>query len=152
MKKRSKAQKFADYADAIHYIRKGKKVKRSGTKDGSIATHPLFIVTVPNLPEAKVLKNCMVWLKKKGILCNRNNVGSGQMGESGFYSYGIKNAGDIVGLLPSGQHFELEIKRGKGGRLSAGQQKRMNDVRRSNGIYFVIHGVQELQYYFAELI
>ena len=150
MKKRTKNQKFADYADAIHCIREGKKVKRSGTKDGSIATHP--VVPVLLLLEAEVLKKCLKWLKAHGVLCNRNNVGSGQVGTSGFYSFGIKNAGDIVGLLPTGKHFEIECKRGKGGRLSAGQQKRMKDIRKNNGLYFIIHGVQELQYNFARHI
>ena len=150
VKKRSKAQKCNDLFDAFKAVREGKKVKRSGTKDGSIATHP--VVPVLPLLEAQVLKQCLKWLKIKGILCNRNNVGSGQMGESGFYSYGIKNAGDIVGLLPSGQHFELEIKKGNGGRLSIGQQKRMKDIEKNNGLYFVVHGLPELEYYFAELI
>ena len=148
VKKQTKDQKFSGIFDAYKAIREGKKVKRSGTKDGSIATHPVVPIIVPLL-ETVVLKQCLKWLKRKGILCNRNNVGSGQMGESGFYSYGIKNAGDIVGLLPTGQHFELEIKRGKGGRLSIGQQKRMRDIRKNNGIYWVIHGQAELEYYFT---
>ncbi len=150
VKTRSKAKTCNDLFDAFKAVREGKKVKRSGTKDGSIATHP--VVPVLPLLEAQVLKQCLKWLKIKGILCNRNNVGSGQMGESGFYSYGIKNAGDIVGLLPSGQHFELEIKKGNGGRLSIGQQKRMKDIEKNNGLYFVVHGLPELEYYFAELI
>ncbi len=150
MKKRNKTQKFGDYADAVRCIREGKKVKRSGTKDGSIATHPT--VPVLDLTEAQVLKDCLIWLTMKRILCNRNNVGSGQVGTSGFYSYGIKNAGDIVGLFPTGQHFEIECKRGEGGRLSIGQQKRMKDIRKNNGIYLVIHGLPELEFYFKELI
>ncbi len=150
MKKQTKDQKFAGIFDAFKAIREGKKVKRSGTKDGSIATHP--VVPVLPLLEAQVLKDCLIWLTMKRILCNRNNVGSGQVGTSGFYSYGIKNAGDIVGLFSDGRHFEIEVKRGKGGRLSIGQQKRMKDIRKNNGIYLVIHGVQELQYYFTEYI
>lgn len=150
MKKQTKQQKFSDMFDAYKAIREGKKVERSGTKDGSITTHP--VVPVLLLSEAAVLKNCLKWLKVKGILCNRNNVGSGQMGESGFYSYGIKDAGDIVGLLPSGKHFEIECKRGKGGRLSVGQQKRMKDIRKNNGIYLVIHGIIELEYYYKGMV
>lgn len=94
----------------------------------------------------------MKWLRKHGIMCNRNNTGAGQMGTSGFYSYGIKNGGDIIGLLPTGQHFEIEVKRGKGGRLSKGQQKRMQDIRANNGLYFVVHGLSELEHYFEGLI
>ena len=74
------------------------------------------------------------------------------MGTSGIYSYGIKNAGDIVGAIKSGIHFEIECKHGKGGRLSIGQQNRMLKVRKSNCYYFVVHGASELEYYFGCLI
>ena len=151
MKKRSKDQKCSDYFDAFKAIQEGRKVKRSGTKDGSIPTHPVVPVSV-SLSEAKILKNCIKWLKAKHILANRNNVGCGMVGESGYYSYGIIGGGDIIGCLPNGQHFEIECKRGKGGRLSMRQQKRMRKVRKNNGIYYVIHGLPELEYYFKELI
>ncbi len=150
-KKRTKSQKFADYADVINCIREGKKVKRSGTKDGSIATHPVVPVT-SCLLEAGVLKDCLKWLKIKGIFCNRHDTGAGDIAGVGYATYGIVGAGDIIGLLPNGKHFEIECKRGKGGRLTIRQQKRMKDIRKNNGLYFIVHGVQELQYYFAELI
>ena len=149
-KRRSKDQKFGDYFDAFKAIRDGRKVKRSIAKDGSIPTHP--VVPVPDLLEAKILKNCMKWLKANKILANRNNVGCGMVGESGFYSYGIIGGGDVIGCLPNGQHFEIECKRGRGGRLSLRQQKRMRDIRKNNGIYYVIHGLAEIEYYFRELI
>ncbi len=151
MKRRTKDQKFGDYFDAFTAIREGKKVKRSIAKDGSISTHPVVPVSV-SLSEAKILKNCIKWLKANHILANRNNVGCGVVGESGFYSYGIAGGGDIIGCLPNGQHFEIECKRGKGGRLSMRQQKRMSDVRKNNGIYYVIHGLSELEHHFKELI
>ncbi len=150
MKKRSRRQIYQDYSDAIKAMKENQPVKRQGAKDGSIPTQP--IVPVPNLLESVVLKQCLAWLKERGILANRNNVGSGQMGESGFYSYGIKDAGDILGLLKTGQHFEIEVKRGTGGRLSEGQQKRMCDINNRNGMYLVIHGIPEIEYYFGELI
>ncbi len=145
MKKRTRRQEYSDLADAVKAMREGRPVKRQGAKDGSIPTQS--IVPVPNLLESVVLKQCLAWLKERGILANRNNVGSSQMGESGFYSYGIKDAGDIVGLLATGQHLEIEVKRGSGGRLSEGQQKRMRDIRNNNGMYLVIHGIPELEYY-----
>ena len=148
MKKRTRRQQYGDYADAIKAMREGQPVKRQRAKDGSIPTQP--IVPVPILSESVILKQCLEWLKEHGILANRNNVGSGQMGESGFYSYGIKNAGDIVGLLSTGQHFEIEVKRGSGGRLSESQQKRMRDIRDSNGLYLVVHGIPELEYYLGD--
>lgn len=150
MKRQTKDDKFRDLHDAYKCLKAGQPVKRSGAKDGSIATHP--VVSMPDYLESTVLHMCLQWLKGAGILCNRNNTGAGQMGTSGFYSYGIKNGGDIIGLLSTGQHFEIECKRGKGGRLSKGQQQRMRDVRINNGLYFVIHGVSELEFYFGKLI
>lgn len=145
MKKRTRAQQYSDYFEAIKCIREGRPVKRAHAKDGSIATHP--VVPVEDKPEKDVLADCLIWLRKKGILCDRNNVGTGEMGASGYYSYGIKNAGDIIGLLPTGWHFEIEAKRGNGGRLSLGQQKRQKDIKVNNGIYLIIHGIAELEYY-----
>lgn len=150
MKKRTKAQKHKDYFDAYKAIREGKPVKREGTKDGSITTHP--VISVLDLREGQVLANCLMWLRKHNILCNRNNVGAGEMGGSGYYSYGIRGAGDIIGLLKTGQHFEIECKRGLGGRLSLEQQKRMRQIRENNGLYFVVHGLNELEFYFKDLI
>ena len=145
-KRRSKADKIGDCYTAFKCIKAGVKVKRDGAKDGSVPTHP--VVPVPDWSEATVLFDCMAWLKHHNILCDRNNVGAGVMGNSGFHSYGIKNGGDIIGLFPNGIHFEIECKRGKGGRLSKGQQKRMKDVRDNKGYYFIVHGIAELVYYF----
>lgn len=151
MKRRTKSQKCKDLFDAFKCIREGKPVKREGTKDGSIATHPVVNVHF-DYSEATVLAECITWLKYNHILCNRNNVGAGQMGTSGYYSYGIRGAGDVVGLNKQGIHFELEIKRGSGGRLSLEQQKRMKQIRENNGYYFVVHGVSELEYYFKGIL
>ena len=150
MKKRTKADKIEDQYTVFKCAQGGKPYKRSGAKDGSVATKS--VVPVPDLIESCVLVDCLRWLRERHILCNRNNTGAGQMGTSGFYSYGIKNGGDIIGLLPTGIHFEIEVKRGKGGRLSKGQQRRMKDVRANNGLYFICHGVEELVYYFEGLI
>jgi len=149
MKKRTRKQKFTDYADAIKCMKEGKPVKRSHAKDGSIPTYS--IVPVPNLLESQVLVLCKDWLKKHHIFHDRNNTGI-LPDASGFHRYGIAGGGDIIGILPNGIHIELEVKRGKGGRLSEGQQKRMRDVRNNNGLYFVVHGQAELEYYMKDLI
>lgn len=145
MKKQTRTKKFADIADAVKDIRKGRPVKRHGAKDGSIPTHP--IVEVPHLSEKEVLKQCIIWLKRHRIFHNRHDCGSGDIAGAGMAVYGIRGAGDVIGLLPGGRHFEIETKAGKGGRLSADQQKRMRNIRANNGIYLVIHGVKELEYY-----
>ena len=146
MKKQTRAQKCSDYADAFRCIKEGKPVKRAHSKDGSIPTYPVVEVQHPYL-EKYVLHDCLQWLCREGILCDRNNVGAGQIGESGYYTYGIKNAGDIIGLLQNGQNFEIECKPSGGGRLSLGQQKRMKKIRENNGIYLIIHGIRELEHF-----
>lgn len=152
MKKReTRAQQYENYADAVKAVREGRPVKRIGRRDRSIATHPVVPVA-ENLSEREVLVRCISWLRKNRIVCNRNNVGTGQMGPSGTYSYGIKNAGDIMGLLQDGRHFEIECKCSNGGRLSLGQQKRMEKIRENNGLYFVVHGMVELAHYLEEYL
>ncbi len=117
---------------------------KPGRKDGGIPTKP--VVPCPDKLEAVVLRECMSWLRRRRIVCDRMNVGAGQMGTSGFRTYGIKGAGDIIGLTRHGIHFEIEVKRGKGGIWSPGQYKRREKITASGGIYLLIHGVVELVY------
>lgn len=148
-KKQTKAQKFNDLANAFHQIRAGEPVKRIGRKDGSIGTKP--IVPCPDISEHVVKTDCITWLKKHGVMCNGHGCGAGVLEGIGYYAiYGIKDSGDIHGMLKhhNGQHFEIECKAGAGGTLSAGQIKRMHKVRDNGGLYFVIHGTKELEYYY----
>lgn len=149
VKHRTKTDKIKDQYDAFKCIRDGKPVKRFGAKDGSIQTKP--VVPVPDLPEKEVLVECLRWLRLHHVFHNRHDVGAGDFGY-GYATYGIKGAGDIIGILSNGVHFEIECKKGKGGRLSKGQQKRLENIRKNNGIYLVVHGLSELEYYFKELI
>jgi len=151
MKKQTKLQKYNDLANAIGQIRRGDKVKRIGAKDGSIRTHAVVPVN-PKLLEHEVLKDCLAWLRKHHMFCNRHDCGTFQNQFGQWGTYGIKGAGDIIGILKDGLHFEIECKRGSGGQLSAGQQKRMKDVRDHSGLYFVVHGVEELEHYMGEWV
>ncbi len=79
-------------------------------------------------------------------MANRNNTGFGDIHSTGgFYHYGLKDAGDIIGLNKFGVHFEIECKKSNGSRLSLGQQIRMMKILASKGIYLVCHGVEELE-------
>lgn len=145
MKKQTKQQKMNDLYTAYKCIQAGAAVKRDGAKDGSIATHP--VVPVLPFPEKTVVATCISWLRKHNIFCSRHDSGTFQNIRGQWGSYGIRNSGDIHGILHSGIHFEIECKRGKGGRLSSGQQKRMREVQETKGVYLVIHGLEELEYY-----
>lgn len=142
-KKPNKADIGAAYARLAHAARTGEPPEKV-RKDGSIATKP--VVYCPDIPEKVVVRLCVGWLRWRRIKCDRHDVGSGDFGV-GYATYGIKTAGDIIGLLPDGTHLEIECKKGIGGRLSKGQQKRMEDIRNNNGIYLIIHGIPEIEYY-----
>ncbi len=142
-RKPNKADIGAAYARLAHAARTGGSPVKV-RKDGSIATKPVVPCTAYS--ERLVVKYCINWLRRNRIFCNRHDVASGDLG-FGYATYGIKGAGDIIGLLPDGTHLEIECKKGKGGSLSKGQQKRMKDIRENNGIYLVVHGISELEYY-----
>ncbi len=144
MKPRTKKQKFADNFAAWKCIKEGRPVKRDTRKDGSIPTYPT--VPCPDIPEADVLQQCLSWLKSRRIFCDRLNNGVGDFHGTGhLYTYGIIGGGDILGILPGGRHFEIECKRGSGGVLSSEQNERMRTVTQAGGIYFVVHGLVELE-------
>lgn len=149
MKPITKKQKLNNCYEAYHHAKHSTRPRRRA-RDGSIVTHP--VVPVPELPESDVLKECMVWLINHRIFCDRHDCGAGNISGAGYATYGIRDAGDIHAILPNGIHLEIETKRGKGGRQSAGQQKRMADVRATNGVYLVCHGVAELVYLMKGLV
>jgi len=143
--RQTKLQKYNDLANAIGQIRRGDKVKRIGAKDGSIRTHAVVPVD-PKKLERDVLADCLAWLKKHHVFCDRHDSGSFQNERGQWGTYGIKGSGDIHGMIGEyGTHLEIECKRGSGGSLSVEQQKRMKDVNRANGIYYVVHGIEELK-------
>lgn len=151
-KRRPKALIYADIADAVKCMREGKKVKRSTNKDGSIATKPVSHLYVPPLPEKEVLAECLKWLRKRGCVADRLDAGSARMNNGQIYRYGIIGAGDIMGILPNGQHFEIECKNGVGGKWSISQQRRKKKIERNNALYFICHGVAELEYFIGEYL
>jgi len=149
MKKRqTKAQKCKDLGNAVLQIRAGKKVRRIGAKDGSIPTHPVVPVDKSKL-EADVQAECITWLKEHRVYHKRCDAGTFQNNRGQYGTYGIIGGGDIQGVLRKhdGKHYEIETKKGKGGRLSEAQQRRKRDLEANNGLYFVVHGVEELFYY-----
>lgn len=149
MKPPTKKQKLDNCYEAYHHMKYGTRPTRKA-RDGSVLTHP--VVPVPELPESDILEECMGWLIEHRIFCDRHDCGAGNVSGAGYAIYGIKHSGDIHGILPSGVHLEIECKRGKGGRQSAGQQKRMADVRATNGVYLVCHGVAELEFLMRGLV
>ena len=132
----------------LRQLAKIAEAKRTGgkqpRKNGSIGTKP----TIPcqDLPESKVVEQCLKWLKSRGILADRLNVGAMPSRDGRRFSrYGIKGAGDII-VCYEGRHIEIEAKAGKGGSLSIDQQIRQEQVEQAGGLYLIVHGVEELEY------
>ena len=142
---KTKTQKLAEAHTVYTAAKTGTRPKHQ-TKDGSIPTKP--VVPCPDLPEREVLKQCLAWLRARRVFCDRHDCGSGP----GHARYGILGAGDIIGVLSGGRHFEIECKRSKGGRLSEDQQKRKWNMRRTGGVYQVVHGIPEMEHYFKGLV
>lgn len=144
----SKQNKNARLYDLYQAEREGVPF-RPGAKDGSIPTHP--VVPCPDIPEqgnSGVQDLCDKWLTRRRIMHDLHECDVGPGGAL----YGIKGAGDIIGVLRGGRHFEIECKRGRGGRLSKKQQERQEKVLQSNGIYVIVHGIPELEHYFKGLL
>ncbi len=137
---KTKNQKLAE-AHTLYTTAKSGTIPHRGAKDGSIPVHA--IIDVPKATEKKVLADCLKWFRARRIVANRHDCGSGP----GPAIYGIRSAGDIIGLTKLGRHFEIETKRSSGGRLSKGQQERMEIIQASGGIYLVICGIEELECY-----
>jgi len=149
MKRPSSQQRFNGIFEVYKAEQAGVTPKH-GAKDGSIPTHP--VVAGPELPEAVVLSQCLKWLRAHKLVADRLNVGAGRLeGGNRFHTYGIPGVGDIIGILPNGRHFEVECKSGKGGRLGKKQQERRKKVLTSNGVYCIVHSVNELKYYWKQI-
>lgn len=146
MAKQTKAIKFARLAQGIGNIRKGLRPMPRIRTDGSIGTKPC--VPCPDLPEGEVTKLCIEWLKRHGCRIKRLNNAAGHLIlPSGvirdYQTYGIVGGGDFIGMFPDGRHFEVEFKKGKGGRQSRAQVEHMKWVLEGSGIYVIIHGIPE---------
>jgi len=140
MKKKSRSEIYDGIARGVKVINAG----GVPVPQKAYRTKPMFTITEPK-SEAEVLKDCIAWCKHNRLVADRMNVGAGALGESGYRTYGIKGAGDIIGLLHNGRHFEIECKSGKGGVWSDAQQKRREKIVNSNGLYVVVHSVEELE-------
>jgi len=155
--RQTKAKRLKDWALTFKAISEGRQPVRPTRKDGSLPTRPVVRVDEAKT-EHKVMDECMAWLEARGCLVDRMNVGAGILRRDpindilgghneGYCQYGIKDAGDICGMLPDGRHLEVEVKKGRGGSWSEGQQKRCADVWAHNGVYLLVHGIEELKHY-----
>jgi hypothetical protein len=142
----SKAWKMERLALGLDQIKQGKKPQV--TLDGSVPTRPL--VPCPDVLEHVVDEAVEPMFVRYGLRMRRLNNGEGKFEHSlNYATYGIIGGGDYLGwLIHGGRHIEVELKRGRGGNLSKDQQDRFNDCWDDDAIFVVVHGVEELKYFY----
>ena len=95
------------------------------------------------LSEAEVLNQCTAYLTARGIYHWRQNTGAFKV-ENRFIRTGMKGVSDILGVLPGGRLLAIEVKREKGGKLSAAQKEFIASINSRNGCAIVVHSLAEL--------
>jgi len=94
-----------------------------------------------------LLKKCLLLLSSEGFLVWKNNTGSIKT-ENRYQTYGLKGSPDIIGCTPSGVFCGFEIKTGKA--VQNKHQKAFEKaVKARDGIYIVIHSLEELKEWLA---
>lgn len=98
--------------------------------------------------EKQVVNSCMQYLMLKNYLVIRNNTGAIVIkGENNkkkrMIRFGSVGSSDIIACSPDGRFVAIECKK-KGGKLTAYQEKFLNDVKEKNGIAIVAYSVDDL--------
>lgn len=99
--------------------------------------------------ETEVQSSIMDFLLMKKIYCWRNQSGVVYDHITGNYrrlsKYQLKGVSDILGILPSGQFFAIEVKRDKSSKPSDDQVEFIRNIIKNNGIAFVAHSIDDVQ-------
>lgn len=94
--------------------------------------------------ESEVLKQCLEYLRMRGIFAFRNNSGAVKMGKN-FVRFGLPGSSDILGILPNGQFLAVECKKENGGKLSDKQVEFLSRIKQNGGVAVCVHSVNELE-------
>lgn len=99
------------------------------------------------MSEGEIQTCILVWLTKKGFYCWRNNstgiydertrafrkkIGPGQ----------VLGTADIIGILPTGRLFAVEVKSATG-KVSAHQEKFGENIRANGGLFLVARSLRD---------
>jgi hypothetical protein len=93
-----------------------------------------------------IVRECLDWLKLKGIFSFRVNQIPAPAGKGGFRRFcGTPGVSDIVGILPGhGRFLAIEVKKDVG-RQSIAQMAFEDEVHRNGGAYLLVRGSKELE-------
>jgi hypothetical protein len=98
-------------------------------------------------PEKAVLKECLEYLRLRGIYAYRQNTGAAEYtdkaGKSRMVKYGKPGASDIVGVMPGGRFIAVECK-APAGRLSELQEEFLKDIERMGGLVVVAKSADDI--------
>jgi hypothetical protein len=104
------------------------------------------------MTEQELTRDIIEALTARGIFLWRNNVGTSRSGGR-FIRFGKVGSGDIVGVLPGGLHFELEVKLPDGKwKTTPEQEAHGRRIRELGGIWAVIRSVDEAMKLVSDLI
>lgn len=122
-----------------------------------------------SVPEREILAASLELLRKhpRVAFARRNNTGAGfllyrdtyerlvraghlKASEARYQTYGIKDGGDVIGMLIGGQLLNVECKSDRG-RLSDGQEAFGQAVANGGGLWIVNRSVDELVHLLADV-
>ncbi len=96
--------------------------------------------------ETALVKAAVEFLRFKGFVCWRQNVGAVSAmhnGKTRFIRFGVPGVSDIIGCSPEGRFLAAEAKVGKN-KPSAAQEAFLRDVREAGGIAVVFWNLDDL--------
>lgn len=91
------------------------------------------------MTEQAVQKDILSYLKIRGIVAWKNHI------DRRRYQVGMVGAPDIVGYLPGGRFLAIEVKRPKGGSVSAAQDEWIERAMIAGCCAFVARSVDEVR-------
>lgn len=97
--------------------------------------------------EKSVQDTMITELKKLGLFVWRNNTARiplAYKGKARVIAVGMKGMPDILGYLPSGQGFAIEVKRDAKEMPSEMQQLRIRQLEKTNVVAFCSHSVDDV--------
>ena len=96
--------------------------------------------------ETDLVKECLAYLKLKGIMAWRNNTGgtvSEYKGRKRFTRFGQPGSVDILGILPYGQLLAVECKVGKN-KLTAIQEDWLSRAKEHGAKVIVAYSLDDV--------
>jgi hypothetical protein len=109
------------------------------------------IMPKPKKPplEADIQNDILKWLRKRNIFCWRNNSGfipiHNKQGKQRRIVVGNIGLPDILGYLPDGHGFAIEVKRNEKSTISPIQHMRLGQLYATNVYAFVAWSVEQVE-------